>query len=572
MKKIKIFIGSSVDKREFELERERLGSFVNGLNRTLVDKGIFIDLYDCETVSPKMKREGSQKQHDAYIENDADAAYFLFFKKAGEFTLHELQAAHDTLVKEGRPDVFTYFKVIGEDIEETEEIKAAVELIANAYGHYFSKFSDVDTVKLGMLQYIAEKLENDSEITVSDGQFLLNGIAVNALDIENVFAYRNNVEYKALLKRKSELEETIKAAVDNKDYAAIGKPATEKEKVDKQLAQLEKDIFKMLLEMQKQLQKEHPDPLIVSAYRLLELGKHREALSLVPIDVLQQKDAANRMQAELEQQKYASVVEQAKVRISALEMDVNNPDRFDMVEQTYEAVMESAFLAEDIAFIFEAVGFLYHQNKTGKAYDLGKRLEGLYSLKPSLGEKSDGADLYNLLGLICNSMSGKHAQAEQYYLDAIKIREELAKKNPERYNADLAGSYNNAGVFYDEQGNPKKAEQYYLDAIKIYKTLAEKNPDKHNAVLAVSYNNAGTFYHDQGNPKKAEQYYFDAIKIYEELAKANPERYNADLAVSYFNYGIFKNDDHYLTMAYELAGQNMHNPYCRRIVEMIENE
>ena len=119
MKEIKIFIGSSVDKKEFEIEREKLGSFINGLNRKYVKQGIFIDFYDCETVSNKMRVEGSQKQHDDYIEKEADATFFMFFKKAGEFTLHELQVAHDALVRENRPDVFTYFKVVGDDIEQT---------------------------------------------------------------------------------------------------------------------------------------------------------------------------------------------------------------------------------------------------------------------------------------------------------------------------------------------------------------------------------------------------------------------------------------------------------------------
>ena len=154
----------------------------------------------------------------------------------------------------------------------------------------------------------------------------------------------------------------------------------------------------------------------------------------------------------------------------------------------------------------------------------------------------------------------------------IGILEELAKENPGRYNADLAGSYSRAGIFYDERGKFEQAQKYFLAAIELYKTLAEENPDRYNADLAMSYNSAGIFHENQGNPEEAEKYYLAAIKIREKLAKANPDRYNADLAVSYFNYGLFKKDDRYLTLAYELAGQNMHNPMCRRIVEMIENE
>ena len=198
MKEVKTFIGSSVDKNEFELEREKLGSFINGLNRKYVKQGIFIDLYDCETVSNKMRAEGSQKQHDDYIENEADATFFMFFKKAGEFTLHELQLARDTLVSKKRPDIFTYFKVVGNDIEQTEEIKKAVDLIANSYGHYFSKFTDVDTIKLGMLQYLTDKLNDGSSITINDGIIYLNETKIDGISIDNIFAYQNNSEYKNL--------------------------------------------------------------------------------------------------------------------------------------------------------------------------------------------------------------------------------------------------------------------------------------------------------------------------------------------------------------------------------------
>ncbi len=68
--------------------------------------------------------------------------------------------------------------------------------------------------------------------------------------------------------------------------------------------------------------------------------------------------------------------------------------------------------------------------------------------------------------------------AERTYLDNISWIEMLAKKNPELYNGDLAGSYNNAGVFYKNQGQPERAEYYYQKAIALYEELAKNNPDR----------------------------------------------------------------------------------------------
>lgn len=77
MRKIKIFIGSSID--ELGDERKSLVSFISHLNNKYVDKGIYIEPYICEETSSRMTSNGSQTTHDQYIENEADATIFMFF-------------------------------------------------------------------------------------------------------------------------------------------------------------------------------------------------------------------------------------------------------------------------------------------------------------------------------------------------------------------------------------------------------------------------------------------------------------------------------------------------------------
>ena len=538
MKKIKIFIGSSVDKKEFEIEREKLGSFINGLNRKYIDQGIFIDLYDCEYISSEMKTEGSQKQHDNYIENESDATFFMFFKKAGEFTMHELQVARDALVNKNRPDIFTYFKVVGDDIEQTDEIKKAVDVIANSYGHYFSKFTDVDTIKLGMVQYIVEKLNDGSSVTINDATVYVNNTKIDGISIDNIFAYQNNTEYKKLQQDIDDLTVSIDKAIENKQFDNIESLTVQKEEKEKLLAKLENDILNMLIKMQKELKKGNTDPICVRAYQLLEMGKIKEAQALFPIDVLKAKSKNLFLKNEILQQENSDIVEYAKIRIEALNLDVSNPDRFKMIEDTYETVIENAFICYDNEFVYKFSVFLDDQNKSQKAYEIAKRLEGLCLLKGDKFEKLEVARLYNILGSICEHLS-LYDEQEDYYLKAIKIREILAKNNSERFNPYLANSYNNVGVFYDDQGEPNKAEGYYLKAIGIRENLVKTNPERFNPDLAKSYNNAGAFYNNHGNPKKAESYYLKAIGIREDLVKTNPERFNLDLAMSYNNAGVF---------------------------------
>ena len=525
MKKIHIFIGSSVDKDEFELERERLGTFINGLNRTLVDKGIFIDLHDCETVSQQLRAEGSQKTHDDYIAQQADAAFFLFFRKAGEFTLHELQLARETFLAKGKPAIFIYFKVVGKEPEQTEGVKKAVDIIANTYGHYFGKFADVDTVKLGMLQYITEALDNYSEITISDGMIMFNNRVVDGIELENIFAYQNNIEYRDLLQKQKELTAAIETAISQKDFGCMEALTEKKEQTEKSLSQLESDILTMLLQMQKQMSEEHREPLIMKAYSLLELGKLREAQALFPIDVLKQKDKTNRIHANLQQLRYQTVIEEAKVRISALKMALKNSERFAQIEETYDAVGESAYL--------------WQQNKMLQAYENARKAEGLLLMHPNLCDVLNRASFYNLLGMICHRLKRKTEETERCYLEGMALLENLAKENPSRFHPDLAVIYNNLGSFYDDHGIASKAEQYFQASLGIRLELAKEDPDRYYPELARSYNNMGSFYDVQEEPEKAIDYLLKAIKILESLAQTNPERFYPTLGECLYNAGVF---------------------------------
>ena len=500
-----------------------------------------------------MKTEGSQKQHDNYIENESDATFFMFFKKAGEFTMHELQVARDALVNKNRPDIFTYFKVVGDDIEQTDEIKKAVDVIANSYGHYFSKFTDVDTIKLGMVQYIVEKLNDGSSVTINDATVYVNNTKIDGISIDNIFAYQNNTEYKKLQQDIDDLTVSIDKAIENKQFDNIESLTVQKEEKEKLLAKLENDILNMLIKMQKELKKGNTDPICVRAYQLLEMGKIKEAQALFPIDVLKAKSKNLFLKNEILQQENSDIVEYAKIRIEALNLDVSNPDRFKMIEDTYETVIENAFICYDNEFVYDFSVFLDDQNKSQKAYEIARRLEGLYLFSGDKFEKFEVANLYNNLGVICENLPLYYEQ-EDYYLKAIGIRENLVKTNPDRFNPDLATSYNNVGVFYDEQGKPNKAEDYFFKAIEIYEDLVKTNPERFNPDLAMSYNNAGVFYDEQGKPNKAEDCFFKAIGIREDLVKTNPERFNLDLASSYNDAGNFyskqgkpnKAEDYYL--------------------------
>lgn len=519
MKEIKIFIGSSVDKNEFELEREKLGSFINGLNRKYIKQGIFIDLYDCETVSNQMRAEGSQKQHDDYIENEADATFFMFFKKAGEFTLHELQIARDALVNQNRPDIFTYFKVVGDDIEETDQIKKAVDIIANSYGHYFSKFTDVDTIKLGMLQYIADKLNDGSSVTIYDGEFYISNTKVEGIELDNIFAYQNNGEYKKLKEKLA----TIKPELHNFDltifYRNIANYYRTQNDNEKALSFYIKamNIQETFLNKNKKCLYNNTDNIFEDNdyYQLFPLGKREELGNVYPeikvVDLFISYNEIGNIYEHLENIKRAEYYYKKAIRISEVLSKLNQPK-----------------YGFDLANNYFNIGLFYnHQN-----------------------------DLI---------------LTEYYYNKAINIINQLDKCNSLlMHKSRLAEIYNCFGTFYAKQSNIEKAEHYYLRAISINEQLVIENPERYNANLADNYNNISSLYDDFGNIEQTKYYYRKSIKIYVQLAKYNPERYNGALAINFYRYGNISNESKYFNKALKLAKMQPDNPYCRQIISALE--
>ncbi|MBK6834376.1 MAG: tetratricopeptide repeat protein [Bacteroidetes bacterium] len=91
---------------------------------------------------------------------------------------------------------------------------------------------------------------------------------------------------------------------------------------------------------------------------------------------------------------------------------------------------------------------------------------------------------------------------------AVKIGDEtiqLAKGS--NYSIGLANTYAKLGVLYDINGKPEKALPYFLNAIKIQEEIRD------SAGLSFSYNNLGLMYYAQYNYKEAYKYLTISLAI-----------------------------------------------------------
>jgi tetratricopeptide (TPR) repeat protein len=68
-------------------------------------------------------------------------------------------------------------------------------------------------------------------------------------------------------------------------------------------------------------------------------------------------------------------------------------------------------------------------------------------------------------------------EARNEHAEALKIRRELAHKNPDVYLPDVAQTLNNLGNLDSQQNRMEEARNEYAEALKIPRELAQKNPD-----------------------------------------------------------------------------------------------
>jgi len=116
----------------------------------------------------------------------------------------------------------------------------------------------------------------------------------------------------------------------------------------------------------------------------------------------------------------------------------------------------------------------------------------------------DVATSYNNIGLVYNDQ-GNYVKALESYNKALEIYLSVfGDKHP-----NVATNYNNIAVVYFSQGNYAQALEYYNKALELYLSVFG---DRHPSV-ATSYNNIGGVYDSQGNYAKALEYYNKALEI-----------------------------------------------------------
>lgn len=163
----------------------------------------------------------------------------------------------------------------------------------------------------------------------------------------------------------------------------------------------------------------------------------------------------------------------------------------------------------------------------------------LYKTKDKNKEKAkdykpDVARTLNNLALLYSNTQ-RQAESETMYLEALKIRRQLAEQDPDTYEPGLALTLNNLATLYQNNHRLSESEALQLEAIEIQKRLARVNPQAYEPDLAMTMNNLAVIYSNTQRLAESKALHLEVLEIYRRLAKDNPQTYEPALATTLNN-------------------------------------
>jgi tetratricopeptide (TPR) repeat protein len=212
---------------------------------------------------------------------------------------------------------------------------------------------------------------------------------------------------------------------------------------------------------------------------------------------------------------------------SSLELGLKACSILDMEQAhsyLYEIEKYSDFFSNDINFLYNYGNFYKKFQQYEKAIDFYQMCLNI-QLKTLGEEHIDLADTYNNIGIVYDD-KGEYEKAIDFYQKSLDIRLKiLGEEHPY-----VAKSINNLGVVYYNKGEYEKSVVFLQNSLDILlKTLGAEH-----TLAATSYNNFGVFKNSKGEYDKAIDFYQKSLDIrLKILGEEHP-----DVADTYNNIGV----------------------------------
>ena len=539
MKYIKLFIASSII--EFAQERASLSDFIRSLNDIYVPRGIYFQLTICEDLSNAVAKDRKQAEYNQTI-RESQYFYILFGRGSDRaddaiYTIEEFDTALDQFRKAGAPKIYTYFRQLPEGESASKNVRDFMNRLDQEIGHYYSTFGNVDTIKLNMLLELTRDQTVSGTVKVEDGMASLDGRKM--FSVADIPLYSKNETVQKLLAQKAQLEDEMsKLALEYAKNPAgdamrrLLANSEQRNKIAEQLHTLEMDVLQLFRQSTEKRQLgQSLNWRERDALQMIDMGNYEAARTLLEDQTWKKEIRQAEEIIEIKKDAILEYISGQKTLIDTYKAEGNTAENARKIIAVYEDITALAakhHMEPDV--LYDYASFLYNQCQYQKSLELAQRLEHWYALEPDTSAVRR-AKLYNLIGLD-HSAQNDFLTAKKAYQEVLKIYRDLAGKDSDVYQLNLANSCNNLAILFFHIGSFKEAEKLYREALKIHRDLAEKSSDAYLPYLANSCNNLATLLRNTGSFKEAEKLYREALKSYHDLAEKNSDAYLPYLANS----------------------------------------
>ncbi len=587
MKKIKIFLASSIT--DLFDDRLAIGDFFRQLNEIYIDLGVHFSLIKCEDYDNSIALSGKQSQYDAEI-RDSELCFFLFFRKVGEYTLHEFDVALEAFRNTGRPKIVTYVKYVDSIEKAPDEVVSFMKRLDGEMRHYYNTYGHIDTLKLGVLMQIkllGLDVASENDVAVKDGEVIFMGERL--ISTENIPIFSGNEGLARLTCRKRELSLELADArgkylaeptdINEERFLSV---SSEYNSVSKELSAAEGEMLslvsavaeltadgRVLTHRQKEALKLFNSGDFMGAQNILDGEEREEELKRAEA---RHESAKNELRGYVEEnllwikaQRARGIDKEADLKIrDKFERAVEIAERYDLEREVGVRYMEYLHTQNEFGGAIKvAEGLLdYYTRKSDKnmlsslyntlglSYDTignSEKAEAYYSKAISVCVEDGKLKNYDMQSAVANTLNnrGKMSLAQKRYSEAEKnfkscerLYSILDKKYPKYYDASNALLFGNLGALYIELSRYQEAEEYLIRAVELHKKAKTHGCGfiiELESEIVIAYVNLSHLYFSKGDYEKSESSYGIAEKILTELSLKDPEAYRAKLSILYAN-------------------------------------
>ena len=524
---IKIFIASSIV--EFESERKELGDYIRSLNDLYVKKGVYIELTLCEDFTNALAASRKQEEYNDSIRG-SDYFYVLMGRKAGEYTIEEFNVALEQFQKGGTPRIYTYFVQLPENETPSQSITDFMNRLGNELHHYYTMFTNIDSVKLNMLLELSRNPVVNTEVKFSDGNATIDDKKV--LSLEGIPVYAKNEALQKLIEKKKEYDQQFAIAVgeaakdpgNTEATMNLLKLSEERTHILDQIHEIENSILQLTqqIEEKRSLNKEL-NWREKKAMEYTDQGNSDAAILIL-------RDAA--WDKEIEQAETLIENQKKKIReyISgkrALISNLKTKGVDEQVEQEICGIYEKLCdLAEQYNIegdiIAEYVIFLDTQNIMDKVGTYAKKAIHLSEIKDSDISRTNILKMYCYLG---NSHfeAMRYEEADKCYLKALGDAEELYNADNKKWKNTLRDILSWRYWFLSNTGRYQEAAEINSREVEITRALCEENKEKYEKDYYFAWGKYGGMLMKMSRYDEALRVLQETLQFYEKKQTSDRE-------------------------------------------------